>query len=588
MPEALDIKQLYKRCKDTIAMNISHKLVGSFIGMSLLTGVVGAVAIAQSQKMAETLAIAGAKNTAQVLATDIASDSQKHRELLVRYSHSGELQRYITQLRDLQNRDIEVVNRQLRIVAGASPDDVGKVLRPDQSNEIQQTMQDGLPRAFLEKNAAHPKGIKLIVVPLRNVQQGIDGAVILEWSTLYEEAIAQARPTMLVIGLTSLSCIALAALIGFSLSNSIARPLQSVTEVAQRVTQESNFDLQIPVTTHDETGTVAMALNLLIQRVKALLAEKEQRSEALQLALTQLHKAQLQLVQTEKMSSLGQLVAGVAHEINNPVNFIHGNIIHVDRYTQDLLNIIQAYQTHYPTPPQTLQAVLDDVELDFLHQDLIKLLQSMKVGTDRIREIVLSLRNFSRLDEAEFKAVNLHEGIDNTLVILRQRLKGKTERPEIQILKEYGQLPFVECYAGQLNQAFMNLISNAIDAFEEANRGRSFEDITAHPNTIRICTQMLDQQRVAIAITDNGSGIPESVRSRLFDPFFTTKPVGKGTGLGLSISYQIVTEKHNGHLYYNSTVGQGTTFVIEIPVQQPKPRAGRPNQTEALAVSTSG
>ena len=547
-------------------MKISHKLVGSFIGVSLLTGVVGVVAIVQSQRIAETLAIAEAEHVAQVIGTSIFHRQHARESLSLEYSE--QLQHYIMQMHTLQKRDISVVDRQKLILADAVPEEVGITFTHDQNNEVQQTIQDGITRTFSEKSADYPQGIKLLVIPLKADQNKIFGAIILEWSSLYEEAITQVRPTMIVIGITSLGCIILAVLVGLHISSSIAKPLQAVTAVAQKVTQASNFDLQVPITTRDETGTVATALNHLIQRVKVLLREKEQRSEDLEQALTQLHKTQLQLVQTEKMSSLGQLVAGVAHEINNPVNFIHGNVTYIDSHAQDLLKVVQAYQTHYPHPPQALQAVLEEVEIDFLHEDLLKLLQSMKVGTDRIREIVLSLRNFSRLDEAEFKAVNIHEGIDNTLVILRQRLKGKTERPEIQIIKEYGPLPLVECYAGQLNQVFMNILSNAIDALEDLNRGKSFEEITAQVNTIQICTYMLNQHRLAIAIIDSGLGMTEQVRSRLFDPFFTTKPVGKGTGLGLSISYQIVTEKHGGRLWCDSTLGHGTKFVIEIPLQQ--------------------
>ena len=547
-------------------MKISHKLVGSFISVSFLTGVVGVVAIAQTQKMAETLAIAEAEHVAQVIGTSVFHRRHARESLALEYSEP--LQHYIMQLHTLQKRDISVVDRRKLVLADAVPEEVGIDFGHDQNNEVQQTIQDGMTRTFLEKSADYPLGIKLLVVPLKVDQNKIFGAVILEWSSLYDEAIAQTRPTVIVIGLTSLGCIVLAVLVGLRISSSIAKPLQAVTAVAQAVTQASNFDLQVPVTTQDETGTVATALNHLIQRVKVLLREKEQRSEDLEQALTQLQKTQSQLVQTEKMSSLGQLVAGIAHEINNPVNFIHGNVTYIDQHAQALLKVVQAYQTHYPQPPETLQAVLEEVEIDFLHEDLLKLLQSMKVGTDRIREIVLSLRNFSRLDEAAFKAVDIHEGIDNTLVILRQRLKGKTERPAIQIIKEYGQLPLVECYAGQLNQVFMNILSNAIDALEESNRGKSFEAITADPNTIRIGTHMPNQHRVGITIVNNGLSMTERVRSRLFDPFFTTKPVGKGTGLGLSISYQIVTEKHGGSLWCDSLDGHGTKFVIEIPLRQ--------------------
>ncbi|MBD2075145.1 HAMP domain-containing histidine kinase, partial [Phormidium sp. FACHB-592] len=282
------------------------------------------------------------------------------------------------------------------------------------------------------------------------------------------------------------------------------------------------------------------------------------------------------------MSALGQMVAGVAHEINNPVNFIHGNLNHVEAYTQELVGLLQRYQSAYPQPPQELQAAVEDADLAFLLTDLVKMLQSMKVGTERIREIVLSLRNFSRLDEAEFKAVDIHEGIENTLVILRHRFKARAERPEIQVVKDYGPLPLVECYAGQLNQVFMNILSNAIDAFEEANQGQSFEAIATKPNTLWLHTAVTGRGTVQITIADNGPGIAETVRTRLFNPFFTTKAVGKGTGLGLSISYQIITEKHGGQLSCHSTPGQGAKFIIEIPIQQVAPVRSQVRSLEAV------
>lgn len=295
------------------------------------------------------------------------------------------------------------------------------------------------------------------------------------------------------------------------------------------------------------------------------------RTRELSLTLKQLQQSQLQLVQTEKMSSLGQLIAGVAHEINNPISFIDGNIDHFDNYAQDLLGVVQAYKTHYPDPPETLQSTLDDVDLDFLQSDLINLLHSMKVGTARIVKIVLSLRNFSRLDESAFKAVDLHEGIDNTLLILQHRLKAQPDSPAIEVVKNYAQLPPVDCYPGQLNQVFMNLLANAIDALEEESGQTGELSLRAQPGTIWISTQSATEDRVQIVIADNGAGMPGTVRSRIFDPFFTTKPIGKGTGLGLSISHQIIKDKHNGTMVCNSTVGEGTKFVMEIPICQPEP-----------------
>ncbi|HEY9875971.1 MAG TPA: ATP-binding protein, partial [Candidatus Obscuribacterales bacterium] len=284
-------------------------------------------------------------------------------------------------------------------------------------------------------------------------------------------------------------------------------------------------------------------------------ARLRQKAKQLKQALKDLQQTQAQLIQTEKMSSLGQLVAGVAHEINNPVNFIHGNITHADEYTKDLLEIVQLYQKYYPHPVAEIQEHTEDIDFDFLKQDLPKVLSSMKFGTERIREIVLSLRNFSRLDEAEMKSVNIHEGIESTLLILENRLKAKADRPAIEIIKEYGKLPNVQCYPGQLNQVFMNIINNAIDALDIYNNTRSAEEIRNNPSTIAIRTELRDSNDVIVRISDNGSGMTEEVKKRLFDPFFTTKPVGSGTGLGLSISYQIIVEKHRGSILCESTLG---------------------------------
>lgn len=310
-------------------------------------------------------------------------------------------------------------------------------------------------------------------------------------------------------------------------------------------------------------------LGMALQQAE-LLTQTRQQAEHLSQALEDLRKTQTQLIQSEKISSLGQLVAGIAHEINNPVNFIHGNLIPAREYAADLLKLIQLYQQDHSHPSAEVRAQAEAMDIEFITEDLPKLLNSMKVGADRIRQIVLSLLNFSRLDQAEMKAVNIHEGIESTLLILQHRLKAKSDCSEIQAIEDYSNLPLVECYAGQLNQVFMNVLSNAIDAIEQAKEQSS----ESYAGQITIRTWAVDESgnypRIVICITDNGLGIPKAIRSRIFDPFFTTKPVGKGTGLGLSISYQIVVDKHGGVFKCSSEVGQGTEFWIEIPTRQPR------------------
>ena len=301
---------------------------------------------------------------------------------------------------------------------------------------------------------------------------------------------------------------------------------------------------------------------------KQVETELQQKAWELEKTLQKLNTTQNQLIQNDKMSSLGQLVAGVAHEINNPVNFIYGNLNHADRYIQDLLGLLKIYEKHYPNATQEIEEQAEAIDLEFMRQDLPKLLSSMKMGAQRIREIVLSLRNFSRVDEMEKKEVDIHEGIDSTLMILQYRLKAKPEHMGILVEKSYGDLPPVECYPGQLNQVFMNILSNALDALEERDRKRSLKAIEENPSRICICTEIDDLDKIVIRIIDNGPGISKEVQERMFEPFFTTKPIGKGTGLGMSISYQIIAEKHGGYLQCNSLPGKGSEFLIEIPLQQ--------------------
>ena len=301
---------------------------------------------------------------------------------------------------------------------------------------------------------------------------------------------------------------------------------------------------------------------LVIKENLAKIAEAQ--SKRLQEALNDLQKTQAQLVQTEKMSGLGQMVAGVAHEINNPINFIHGNLQFAQEYTDNLLKLISLYQNKYPLHDSEINTFMQDIDFEFLSKDLTKMVSSMKIGTGRIKEIVTSLRTFSRLDESEHKVVDIHGGIDSTLLILQHRIKATSSRPEIKIIKTYGELPKVECYAGQLNQVFMNLLSNAIDALDEWDSNRSPQERAQNPCHIQITTALSDQDMVLVTIEDNGPGIPDVIQNRLFDPFFTTKAIGKGTGLGLSISYQIIVEKHGGRLWCHSKPNQGTAFHIQL------------------------
>ena len=305
-----------------------------------------------------------------------------------------------------------------------------------------------------------------------------------------------------------------------------------------------------------------------LQQSEAQLRTQAQRLEQ---TLRELQQSQSQLVHSEKLSSLGQLVAGVAHEINNPVNFIYGNLTHAHDYTQDLLNLLKLYQQIYPHPVPEIIEETEAIDLEFLMQDLPKLLCSMRVGAERIREIVQSLRIFSRVDEAGMKLANIHDGLESTLLILHSRLKAKSDRPAIEVIKEYSPMPPLECYAGQLNQVFMNLLANAIDALELGTGNSELNGKESSPSAIPkiwIRTEMIGKRKVAIRIADNGPGMKEEVCSKIFDPFFTTKPIGKGTGLGLSISYQIVVQKHGGVLKCFSRPGQGAEFIIEIPVGQ--------------------
>lgn len=348
---------------------------------------------------------------------------------------------------------------------------------------------------------------------------------------------------MMAIGSIFLALL-VSVLLGNYTSRTIAQPIEDLASLAQQVTHDANTRLRADVTTVDEVGTLAQSVNQLIEWVENYTRD--------------LQAAQLQLVQTEKMSSLGELVGGLAHEINNPISFIYGNLGYVDQYVSDLIYLVKYYQEKYPQEVADVDMEEKIEELEFVIEDLPKLLISMKSGAERIRELVVSLRNFSRLDEADLKTVDLHEGLENTLLMLNYRLQHCRLEDDIKITKHYGDLPEVECYPAQLNQVFMNVLDNAIDVLSDES--------ILHPE-ITLSTRVLDSQWVQLSIADNGPGIEEAIQSKLFDPFFTTKPIGQGTGLGLAIAYQVV-QQHEGQIQVISAPGQGTTIQIELPVRQ--------------------
>ncbi|MDJ0796381.1 MAG: ATP-binding protein [Calothrix sp. MO_167.B12] len=398
----------------------------------------------------------------------------------------------------------------------------------------------------------------------------------------------------LAIMVFSLSGVIVFSLVVTKVIDLVTRRIIDLT-AATRKLAIGDMSTRINLTGNDEISTLAQSFNNMAEQIYFLWLDQEKAYEQLnqynqtleqkveertqelnnnniylQKTLQELQRTQTQMIQSEKMSSLGQMVAGIAHEINNPVTFIHGNLEHARRYTHDLLNLIELYQKYYPEPPEEIDDEIETIDLDYLKEDCKKIFNSMQNGSERISQIVLSLRNFSRLDESECKQVDIHEGIDSTLLILHSRLQIQSKYPAIKIVKAYGSLPLVECYPGQLNQVFMNIIINAIDALHEYNQQRTIEQIKLKPNCIHITTELIDGNWSKIKIADNGSGISEDILPKLFDPFFTTKEVGKGTGLGLSVSYQIIVDNHGGKLSCESTIGKGTEFIIEIPITQRK------------------
>jgi signal transduction histidine kinase len=350
-------------------------------------------------------------------------------------------------------------------------------------------------------------------------------------------------------------------------------PIVFMTALSETESKTRGFDLGAVdyITKPFQEAEVVARIKTHLQLrylTKNLEQQVTQRTTELVEVLQELQSSQMQLIQSEKMSALGNLVAGVAHEINNPIGFVHGNVNHIEEYSKYLLGLIKLYQQNFPQPGENIEAEIEAIDLEYLQEDLPKLIYSTQEGIKRIRNISTSLRTFSRADTEHPTKFNIHDGLDSTILILKHRLKADENRPAIEVIYNYGDVPQVECYAGQLNQVFMNLLANAIDALEELNKGKSFEEIQANPNLITIITELsLDNVSAIIRIKDNGIGMLDEVKGKAFEHLFTTKEIGKGTGLGLAIARQIIVDKHHGSIQVNSSPNGGTEFIITIPVE---------------------
>lgn len=417
---------------------------------------------------------------------------------------------------------------------------------------------------------ADRRGLAIAILDVKELQQQA-------WQTFSGSILT------LIIGMAAILSL-MTAMIQRSVLNPLRRLNQAITESQSidRFVMPSglpNNEIQFLAHTIQDAATRVEAYQQLEQemvqrkQVEAALLQSEaqlrQYTQDLEKALQELQQAQMQMVQSEKMSALGNLVAGVAHEINNPVGFLKGSLSNATDYMRDLLQHLHYYQQIYPKPASTIQEHAEAIDLEFLVEDLPKLITSMAAATERVQTISTSLRTFSRADAEHPVEFDLHEGIDSTLLILKYRLKANERRPAIEVMRLYGEIPAVSCFPGQLNQVFMNILANSIDALEELDQQSNYEFLEEHPNRIIIKTDLtLDRESVIIRIKDNGVGIVDDIKGKIFNHLFTTKEVGKGTGLGLAIAHQVIVEKHHGKIDCISSPNNGTEFIIEVPIQQ--------------------